>query len=128
MDVALDVAKLLALLSVAALCVYLILVLARVREALESINGTIKDVGVHLTPVLTNVESVTAHLNNITADVEQQMTMVRSSVGALKTTADTIMQFEQDIQSRVEGPIRDLVAIVKATSRGVRTFMDRLTG
>lgn len=126
MEVALTVAKVLALLAVAALCVYIIVVLARVKQTIGSIEGTVKDVATHVIPVLDNVEFLTAKVNSIAETVEGQMDVVKDSVGTLKSVTDSIAQFERDIQSRVEGPIRETASVVRAVSKGVKTFIERV--
>ncbi len=126
MDVALAVAKVIALLAVAALCVYIIVLLSRVKQTIATIEGTVKDVATHAIPVLDNVEFLTAKVNSITETVEEQMGVVKESVSTLKTVTDTIAQFERDIQSRVEGPIRETASVVRAVSKGVKTFFDRV--
>jgi uncharacterized protein YoxC len=124
MEVALTVAKVIALLAVAALCVYLIVLLARVKESIVAIEVTVKDVAAHVVPVLDNVESLTTKANSIAETVEEQMGVVKESVDTLKTMTDTIAQFERDIQSRVEGPIRETASVVRAVSKGVKTFIE----
>jgi uncharacterized protein YoxC len=126
MEVALTVAKVLALLAVAALCVYIIVLLAQVKQSITMIEGTVKDVSTHVIPVLDNVEFLTAKVSSITETVEEQMGIVKESVGTLKSVTDNIAQFERDIQSRVEGPIRETASVVRAVSKGVKTFFERV--
>lgn len=126
MEVALTVAKVIALLAVAALCVYLIVLLARVKESIAAIEVTVKDVAAHVVPVLDNVEFLTTKANSIAETVEEQMGVVKESVDTLKTMTDTIAQFERDIQSHVEGPIRETASVVRAVSKGVKTFIEHV--
>ena len=126
MEVVLTLAKVFALLAVTALCVYLILLLAQLKQSLSTIEGAVKQVSSHVIPVLDNVEVLTAKFNDITETVEEQMGVVSRSVATLKTMMDTIAQFERDIQSRVEGPIRETASVLKAVSKGVKTFFDRV--
>ena len=126
MEVALTVAKVLALLAVAALCVYVIVLLSRVKQTIASVEGTVNDVATHLIPVLDDVEFLTARANSLAETVEEQMDVVKESVGTLKSMTDNIAQFERDIQSRVEGPNRETAPVVRAVSKGVRTFLERV--
>src|SRR5512140_809766 len=126
MEIALDVAKVLALLAVSALCVYIIVLLSRVKQTIASVEGTVKEVATHLIPVLDNVEFLTAKANSIAETLEEQMDVVKDSVGTLKSMTDNIAQFERDIQSRVEGPIRETASVVRAVSKGVKTFIERV--
>lgn len=126
MEVALVVAKVIALLAVAALCVYVIVLLSRVKQSIATIEGTVKDVATHVIPVLDNVEFLTTKVNSITETVEEQMGVVKESVNTLKSMTDTIVQFEREIQSRVEGPILETASVVRAVSKGVKTFFERV--
>lgn len=126
MEIALDIAKIVALVAVACLCVYLILVLIRVKAGISAIETAVKDVATHAIPVLDNVEYITAKAGSITETVEEQMDVVKESVHTLKSMTDTIAEFERDIQSRVEGPIRETASMVRAVSKGVKTFVERI--
>ncbi|RPH34943.1 DUF948 domain-containing protein [bacterium] len=126
MEVALAVAKVIALLAVAALCVYIIVLLSQVKQSISTIETTVKDVATHVIPVLDNVEFLTAKAGSISETVEEQMGVVKQSVGSLKSMTDSIVQFEQDIQNRVEGPIRETASVVSAVSKGVKTFFERV--
>ncbi len=126
MDVVLAVAKVIALLAVAALCVYAIVLLSQVMQSLSTFEGAVKDVAKHVTPVLDNVEFLTAKANILAETVEEQLGIVGQSVGTLKSITDNIAQFERDIQERVEGPIRETAAVVRAVSKGVKTFIEHV--
>ena len=126
MEVALIVAKVLALLALASLCVYVILLLAQLKQSIAALGETVKEVSSHVIPVLDNVEVFTAKVNGITETVEEQMGVVSRSVATLKSMTDTIAQFERDIQSRVEGPILETASVLRAVSKGVKTFFERV--
>lgn len=116
MEVALAVAKVLALLAVAALGVYLIVLLSRVKQSLATIGHTVTDVATRVIPVLDNVAFLTAKVYSIAVTVEEQMGMIKDSVGALTAVTD----------SRVKGPIRETASVVRAVSKGVKTFIERV--
>ena len=126
MEVALTVAKLIALLAVAALCVYIIALLARVEQSVSTIESIVKDVATYVTPVLDNVEFLTAEANIIAETLEEQLGVVKQSVGTLKNMTDSIAEFERDIQDRVEGPILKTASVVRAVSKAVMTFIERV--
>ena len=126
MEVTLVVAKVVALLAVAALCVYVIVLLTRVKQSMSTIERAVKDVAVHVTPVLDNLEFLTAKATSLAETVEEQLGVVAQSVGTLRSITDNIADFERDIQARVEGPIRETAAVVRAVSKGVKTFFQRV--
>ncbi|MBP1646716.1 MAG: hypothetical protein H6Q30_161 [Bacteroidetes bacterium] len=126
MEVTLVVAKVVALLAVAALCVYVIVLLTRVKQSMSTIERAVKDFALHVTPVLDNLEFLTAKATSLAETVEEHLGVVAQSVGTLRSITDNIADFERDIQARVEGPIRETAAVVRAVSKGVKTFFQRV--
>ncbi len=126
METALLAAQLLALVAVTAVCVFLIIVLIRVKEMLTSIERDIKAVTERTMPVLENIDYISSRVKNITDNVDDQVMMVRESMGSIREIADNVVALERRVQDRLEGPILDTVAFVSALFKGVRTFSERL--
>jgi uncharacterized protein YoxC len=120
------VAQILALLCLSALCVYLIIVLLRVREILINVEKDLKEMTSRALPVLENVEFITARVKSISENIDDQILIVRESIASVKQVADNVVELERKVQDRIEGPILDTVAFVAAVFKGVRTFMDRV--
>lgn len=128
MDIVLTVALILALTCLSAACIYLIVVLVRVRDILTGVERDLKEITVRALPVLDNVEYITARLKSITESVDDQVMMIRESIGSIREVADNVVALERKVQERIEGPILDTVAFVAAVFKGVRTFVDRVKG
>lgn len=128
MESLLVVAQILALLCLSALCVYLIVVLLRVRDILVDVEKDLKEMTARALPVLENVEFITARVKSITENIDDQILIVRESIASVKQVADNVVDLERKVQERIEGPILETVAFVAAVFRGVRTFMDRVRG
>lgn len=126
MDTILIVAGTIALLCLAAASIYLILVLVRLRDMLTGIEKDLKEVTTRVLPVLDNMEYVTARLKSITENIDDQVMIVRESIGSVKEIADNIVAIERKVQERIEGPILDSVAFVAALIKGARTFFERV--
>jgi uncharacterized protein YoxC len=126
MEIALVIAQILALVGVTAVCVFLIVVLIRVKEMLTSIERDIKAVTERTMPVLENIDYISSRVKNITDNVDDQVMMVRESMGSIREIADNVVALERRVQDRLEGPILDTVAFVSALFKGVRTFTERL--
>lgn len=120
------VAQILALLCVSGVCIYLLIVLFRVREVLTSFEKDMKEMTSRALPVLENMEHITSRVRSITENVDDQVQVVRESLGSVKEIADNIVSLERRIQERVEGPILDTLGFVAALLKGVRTFFDRV--
>jgi len=120
------IALIVALVCLSALCVYMILFLLRVREILTGIEKDFKEMSARALPVLDNMEYITSRVKSIADNIDDQVMIVRESIGSVKEIADNIVALEQKVQERIEGPILDTVAFVAALFKGVRTFVDRV--
>lgn len=120
------IAQIVALLSVSAVCIYLIVVLLRVREVLTAFEKDMKEVTSRAIPVLENMEYISSRVRNITETIDDQVVIVQQSIGSMKEMADNIVALERKVQERVEGPILDTLGFVAAVLKGFRTFIDRV--
>ena len=126
MEIVLLIAQIIALVAVSVVCVFLIVVLGRVKEMLANIERDVKAVTERTMPVLENVDYISSRIKSITDNIDDQVMMVRESIGSVKEIADSVVELEQKVQSRLEGPILDTVALVAAIFKGVRTFAARM--
>jgi uncharacterized protein YoxC len=125
-SVLLMIAQIVALLCVSAVCIYLVVVLVRVRELMTAFERDMKEVTSRAIPILENMESITNRVRNITETIDDQVMIVQQSIGSLKEMADNIVAMERKVQERVEGPILDTLGFVAAVLKGFRTFVDRV--
>lgn len=122
----LTIAEILALLCVSALCVYLIMVLVRVKETLGHVEKDVKDLAAHAMPILENTEYITARLKSVAENIDDQMLTVRESISSIREIADNIVALERKLQERIEGPVLDGVSYLSAIVTGIRTFIQRV--
>ena len=113
-------------LCLSALCVYLIVVLLRVRDVLANVEKDLKEMTSRALPVLENMEFITSRVKSITENLDDQVMIVRESISSVKQVTDNIVDMERRVQERLEGPILETVAFVAAVFKGVRTFLDRV--
>lgn len=126
MELFLVIAQILALLCVSALCIYLIVVLSRVKGTLTNVAKDVNEMTTHSLPVLENMEFITSRVRSISENVDDQVAIVRHSLGSIKEVADNIVALERKVQERIEGPILETVAIISAVFKGIRTFVERV--
>jgi uncharacterized protein YoxC len=115
-------------LSLAGLAIYLVIVLAKVKTLLVQIESDVKNVSARVIPVLENMEVITSRLRSITANFDDQMTVVTSSVQSIKEIADSIVEFERRVQDRIEAPVLEVAGLLGSVVRGVAAFINRLRG
>ncbi len=126
MELFLVIAQILALLCVSALCIYLIVVLSRVKGTLTNVEKDVKEMTTHSLPVLENMEFITSRVRSISENVDDQVAIVRHSLSSIKEVADNVVALERKVQERIEGPILETVAIISAVFKGIRTFVERV--
>ncbi len=120
------IAQIVALLCLSTLCVYMIVVLVRVRDILGNVEKDVRDITIRALPVLDNMEYITARIKGITDSIDDQVVAVRDSIASVKQVAENVVELERKVQERIEGPILETVALVSAVFKGVRTFIDRV--
>jgi uncharacterized protein YoxC len=120
------IAQIVALLCLSALCIYLIVVLLRVRDILTTVEKDLKEMTSRALPVLENLEFITARVRSISESIDDQVMIVRESIASVKQIADNVVELERRVQDRIEGPILDTVAFAAAVFKGVRTFIERV--
>ena len=121
-------AQIILVLSLAALAIYLVVVLTKVKTLLTQIESDVRQVSARVVPVLENMEVITSKLRSITANFDDQMTIVKSSVRSLKEIADSIVEFERRVQDRIEAPVLEVAGILGSVVRGIAAFINRLRG
>jgi uncharacterized protein YoxC len=125
-DTVLTLAKILALLSLAALCLYLIVVLLRVKQILGDLERDVKELSTRALPILDNTEYITSRLKSIAESIDDQVLTVRDSIASVRQIADNLVELERKIQERIEGPILESLSFFGAVVKGVRTFAERV--
>lgn len=126
METTLVITQIVALLCLSALCIYLIVVLLRVRETLTSIEKDFKELTTRALPILENMEFITARVKGIAENIDDQVASVRESIASIRQVAMNVVDLERKVQERIEGPILEGVALGAALFKGVRTFVERI--
>lgn len=121
-------AQIILVFSLAGLAIYLVIVLAKVKTLLVQIESDVKNVSTRVIPVLENMEVITSKLRSITANFDDQMTIVTNSVQSIQEIADSIVEFERRVQDRIEAPVLEVAGLLGSVVRGIAAFIDRLRG
>ena len=123
---ALVIVEFIAFLSVAALCIYLIVLFVRVRVLVMNMERDLKEISARAIPVLSNLEFITDRFRNVAQQVEDQIDAVSGSLQAIKSAADDVLMLERKVQQRIEEPVVEAASFLAAFYRGLRTFFDRM--
>ena len=126
MSTLLVVFQIIALLSVSALCIYVIVVLAKGRSILMDLRQDMRKMTEHTIPVLENLEVITTKFRTVAGSIEEQVDLVKDSIRSVKQIADDLVAFERKVQDRVETPVLEAASFIAAVYKGLRTFLDRV--
>ena len=128
METVLKLAQIVALFSVAALCMYLIVTLVRLKDVVLKLQKDISDLSTNAKPVLENLGVVMEKLKSITTKIDDQVNLVKGSLESLKQAADNVVRFEQQIQKQLEEPILRITSAFGGIVSRFASFFDRFRG
>ncbi len=120
------VMEIIAYAAATALCLYLIVILGRVRDILIIMEKDLREISAKAIPVMENLEVITDRVKTVTESVDEQVDIVRGAIDSLKEIAENIVAFERRVQEKIEEPVMDTVSTFAAIFKGVRTFVGRL--
>jgi uncharacterized protein YoxC len=125
-DTLLLTVQILALLSLSALCIALIVLVVRLKDFLTVVERDVHEVSGRAIPVLDNLEAITTRVKGMTEHLEDQVAAITESFSSVKSIADNIVDLERRVQARVEGPLLETLGTLVAVIKGARTFVQRL--
>ncbi len=122
-------------LALIALVIYLIRAIKRIVSAVDNINSTIDNIESkvdHITtktePLIENSLLITNDIKEITANLKIQSAKINGIVDTVKDTTDSIVNFEQKVQKEVETNVFDAINMVSAVSKGIKSFLNVISG
>jgi uncharacterized protein YoxC len=120
-----DIGKALALFSAAALCVYLIVVLSRLNGVLALFQRDFSEMTRNLKPILENLNIATERLKSITAKVDEQVLLFRSSLESFRALSENVVDFERRVQEHLEEPIIRITSLIGGFVSRILSFLGR---
>jgi hypothetical protein len=117
-ETVLQFVQLIALISLTALSIYLIVILSGLRRDVTEFVQRAK-------PVLENLAFITERLKSTAQKIDDHVDIVKSSLTSLKNVADNVLVLEERVQQRLEEPILQVASIIGAIVSSVGVFFDR---
>lgn len=109
-----QIAEVLALLSVSALCIYLIVTLVKANGLIASIQRDVAEITKNLKPILDNFSTVSENVRSITSKVDDQVLMFKDSFESMKRMVDHLEEFEVRLMQQIEEPVSRVASLVGA--------------
>jgi len=121
-----NIAITLGFLAFAALCIYLIFAISKLRESLNKTQENIDDISRSAVPLFENLNAITDKVKNISENVDEEITILKSSVESIREVTDDILSFEKKIHREIEGPVMEAFSFVAALVKGVKAFVAKM--
>ena len=121
MEIVLIIAQIVALVSVSALCLYLISVLGQFRRDVSDFTQRAR-------PVLDNLSTITENLKSASQKIDDQVDIVKGSLQSFKDVADNVLLFERRVQERLEEPILQVATVLGTIVNTVAAFIKGFRG
>lgn len=118
METVLPYVQAVALISLTALCCYLIVALSGLRRDLAEFVQRSK-------PVLDNLAFITERLKSTAQKLDDHVDIVKSSLMSLKGVADNVLMLEERVQQKLEEPILQVASILGAIVSSVGSLFER---
>ena len=118
METVLPYVQAVALISLTALCLYLIVVLSGLRRDLAEFVQRSK-------PVLDNLAFITERLKSTAQKLDDHVDIVKSSLMSLKGVADNVLMLEERVRQKLEEPILQVASILGAIVSSVGSLFER---
>ena len=118
-----------------ALVIYLIRAIKRIVSAVDNINGAIDkieskvdNITTKTEPLIENSLVISNDIKEITSNLKIQSAKINGIVDTVKDTTDSIVNFEQKVQKEVETNVFDALNMVNAVSKGIKSFLNVISG
>ncbi len=125
METLINIGKVLALFSAAGLCVYLIYVLSRLNGVLLLFQRDFSEITKNLKPILENLNIIAERLKSITAKVDEQVILFKSSLESFKALAENVVNFESRVQESLEEPIIRVTSLIGSFVGRILSFFGK---
>ncbi|MCX7984184.1 MAG: hypothetical protein N3A63_04715 [Bacteroidetes bacterium] len=111
MDTLIQGATLVALTCVSALCIYLIVVLRKIKTVLELLHTELAELSQRLKPLLENLTIASEKFRSVASKIDDQVTMVHGVFVSLRKIVNNVQLFEERILNILEEPFRSVSSV-----------------
>lgn len=110
------------LISASALCIALIVYIARITKSVKNIEKKISNLAAEINPLIISARELSDKLSTLTDEINSQVYISKAVVNNVKDSVDKIITFEENIRRGLEEPIMGLLKNLSAIFNGVSSF------
>jgi len=117
-ETVLQLVQTVALVSLTALCIFLMVALSGIKRDLAEFVQRSK-------PVLDNLAFITERLKSTAQKIDEHVDIVKGSLTSLKNVADNVLMLEERVQQQLEEPIMQVASVLGAIVSTIGGLIER---
>jgi uncharacterized protein YoxC len=109
--------------SIVVVAIVLIPVILQIRRTAREAEKFLETARMQVVPLSHDLTVISREVSSILQTVHRQVDRVEDGIATLQGAAERLRDFEEAILTRVEEPLLELAALVRAVCRGITAFL-----
>ena len=109
--------------SIVVVAIVLIPVILQIRRTAREAEKLMETARMQLVPLSHDLTIISREVSSILQSVHRQVDRVEEGIATVQGAAERLRDFEEAVLIRVEEPLLELAALVRAVSRGIGAFV-----
>ena len=109
--------------AIVVVAIVLIPVILQIRRTAREAEKLLETARMQLIPLSHDLTVISREVSSILQSVHRQVDRVEEGIATVQGAAERLRDFEEAILIRVEEPLLELAALVRAVSRGIGAFL-----
>lgn len=118
----LEIGVLILSISVFILVVFLIPTIIQIKRSARGVEKSSEILNAQLPSIVQNINQMSESLNEIISSGRKQTETLAQATREIKLMVDNIVDFERNLQKKIEEPLLETVTTLAAMTKAVRTF------
>jgi uncharacterized protein YoxC len=109
--------------AIVVVVIVLIPVVLQIRRTAREAEKLLETARMHLVPFSHDATVISREVSDILHSVHRQVDRVEEGIATVQGAAERLRDIEEAVITRVEEPLLELAALVRAVSRGIGAFL-----
>jgi len=114
--------------SIVVVAIVLIPVILQIRRTAREAEKFLETARMQVVPLSHDLTVISREVSGILQSVHRQVNRVEEGIATVQGAAERLRDFEEAVLTRVEEPLLELAALVRAVSRGIGAFLHFFRG